>query len=731
MNIFKRSNFRLARKCLDKVFAVVASSEALRLLAILLLTAYAYQPFFSAANMGALDAQYYQYMLHDAIIQLDNGFFPSYFGQSLFLPNGTPVLLAPYYLMLGQLLNILSFGALNALLVQHLTVFVSALSAAVILYLAIRNMTPVLRWQAVVLAFAYISSPGVMSLIFHMDMYLSFMAVPFVSAVFYGLARVYQRDDAIAYVLSASALALVWMAHPPIALWVSIFSFIFCVLLIIFAKISSARFILLGLMFLLLSYWQFFPIFSLSLNSPNHVPWGDARQIIGQLLLPLPDAFLPLARGKNGLYFLQLGYLLWFVIAIAAVMAFRPSGTFLQRLLLVLVAVILLLLYPLPGIGYFLWSNVPVFILKITYIWPHQRLYVILASAACLVGALSLQQISRSTHQALKVLVGIGLTGLFAWNIHEVNYFIRHGNIVKNSNESAVLSKDSWNSANNIYYFVHYLPDEYAGYLIRLGLGQHVPQLQSRLLDSQKTPVNAFDNEQFVINQCLASANTRAGEFGSLVKLPLETVVKEPLPIATLSLRPGIHYLMCVDMLSSRGEALFQLLDEQRRERGALEVQGPTARRQFGIPFYFADETGKRGAAEVFDLRVWSREQLLVNLYNIGVTSYDPSSLPIVVESYTPYRAKVVAKPDHKYLEIIKLHVPGYIARVNGVEVPVMESERKTIIIPLEKNGMNNVDLSYVGTPGMRISLYVSAISWALVFIFLIMKLMPRRRRTQ
>lgn len=731
MNIYKRSSFRLARKCLDKVFAVVANSEALRLLAILLLTTYAYQPFFSASNMGALDAQYYQYMLHDAIIQLDNGFFPSYVGQSLFLPNGTPVLLAPYYLLLGQLLNILSFGALNTLLVQHLTVFVSALSAAVILYLAIRNMTPLLRWQAVVLAFAYISSPGVMSLIFHMDMYLSFMAVPFVSAVFYGLVRIYQQHDAIAYVLTASALALVWLAHPPIALWVSILSSVFCVLLIVVVKINPARFILLGLMFFLLTYWQFFPIFSLNLNSPNHVPWGDARQIIGQLLLPLPDAFLPLARGKNGLYFLQLGYLLWFVIAIAAVTAFRSSGTLLLRLLLVLVAVILLLLYPLPGIGHFLWSNVPIFILKITYIWPHQRLYVILASAACLVGALSLQQISRTGHQALKVVIGIGFTGLFAWNIHEVNYFIRHGNAVKNSNESAVLPKNSWSSAHNIHYFVHYLPDEYAGYLIRLGLGQHVPQLQSRLLDSEKAPVKAFDNQQFVINQCLAGANTKTGEFANLVKLPLETVAKEPLSMATLRLRPNIHYLVCVDMLTSRGEALLQLLDDQRRERGGLEVQGPTSRRQFGISFYFADETGKKGATEVFDLRVWSREKVLVNLYNIGVTSYDPTSLPIVVESYAPYRAKVVAKPDHRYIEIIKLHVPGYIARVNGVEVPIVESEHKTIIIPLGESGLNNIELSYAGTTGMKISFYVSAISWAGAFMFLIMKLISRRRRVQ
>ena len=86
--------------------------------------------------------------------------------------------------------------------------------------------------------------------------------------------------------------------------------------------------------------------------------------------------------------------------------------------------------------------------------------------------------------------------------------------------------------------------------------------------------------------------------------------------------------------------------------------------------------------------------------------------------------------PDHKYLEIIKLYLPGYVAEVNGVEFPVMESERKAII-RLENGGLNNMKLPYVETPDIRITFYVSSRSWGLSFIFLMMKLILRRRRLQ
>lgn len=721
------------KNIVDKVLAIIRDSEVLRLFVLIALTIYAYHPFFSASNIGGADARHYQYMLHDAIIQLENGFFPAYVGQSLFMPAGTKIIIAPYYLLLGQLLNTLTFGALNTLLIQHLTIFVSAISAALIMYIAIRNVASLLRWQAVFLAFAYISSPGVMSLIFHLDMYFSFMSIPFIPMVFYGLMRIQQKDDAFAYVMTGAALALVWLSHAPIAMWISILSLIFCLLLIALTRRNPSKFVALALLFILLCLWQFLPIFSLGLAPSDVQVWSDSISkvdyTLAQLLLPLPDAFLPLSQGKNGLYFVQLGYPIWFVIALALITALRHSGTLLMRFMLVLIAIILLFLYPLPGIGRFLWSNSPAFILDITNIFPNQRLYVILAAAGCFVGALALQKFSGFKRYKINNLITIALTGLFIWNAYQVDFFIKHGNAVRSANESINDPKDSWSSPNNMQ-FVGFGLDSVSMQILQ---GSYNAQLKSRLLDSQMNPISAYDNEQFVINRCLASTRT-TNEVSSSgkISLPFEATLKEPIVITKLNLHPNIHYLLCVDMSTLHGDALFQLLDMQSREKASLEVPytatGQFIRRRIGIPFYFTGEN-KEMTGLAFDFRVWSREQPLVKLYNVGVTSYDPANLPIVIESYTPYRAKVVAEPAHKYMEVTKLFTPGYVARVNGEESPIIESKRKTIIVPLKNSGLNKIELAYIGTPGIRASFYISAAAWCFVIVFLMAKLILHMKR--
>lgn len=724
------------KSIINKILVFVQDNEALRVFLLMALTIYAYHPFFSASNIGGADAQFYQYMLHDAIIQLENGFFPPYVGQSQFLPSGTPATIrAPFFSLLGQLLNTLSFGALNALLIQHLTIFVSALSAVFLLYIIIKKVAPSLRWQAVLLSFAYISSPGVMSSICYMDMYFAFMSVPFIPVVLYGLSRINQKNDALAYILTGSALALIWMSHPPIAAWTSMLSLVYCLSLIVLTGRNTVRFAGLALLLALLCLWQFFPIFSLGLDQ-QFVPdqWNTWRgvgtrvdQIIAQLLLSLPDAFLPLNQGKNGLYFLQLGYLLWFVIILAVITALRTSGTLLIRLMLALIAIILLFLYPLPGIGFFLWSSLPGHVIDITNIIPQQRMYVILAAVGCFVGALALQVITTSGHQKVKAFVAIALTGLFVWNIHEIGFNIKHSNAVRASNESIMNPIDSWSSPNNINYFGWILPHEY---LKDFYTGNHSPWFQSRLLDSQKDSISAYDNEQFIFKQCLERTHAKnKADLEYNISLPFETVLKEPLSIIKLNLHPNIHYLLCADMSSSHGDAIFQLIDQQRREKAVLEIPGTTVgtlvRRTIGVPFYFTDQEkeNKEMAGSLFDFRVFSREQPLVKLYDVQVTSYEPANLPIAIESFTPFRAKVITKPDHKYIEIKKLFVPGYVARINGEKTPIIESERKTIIIPLKNSGLNKIELSYIGTHGIKATFYISAVIWFLVITFLMVRL--------
>lgn len=272
------------------------------------------------------------------------------------------------------------------------------------------------------------------------------MAVPFVPVAFYGLVRIYQRDDALAYVITAAALSLIWLSHAPIALWVCIISFVFCLLLIFIRKRKPKKFISLALLFGLLSLWQFVPVLTLRLNATGIVLWNSeiprVDQVVSLLLLAVPDVFLPLSQGTAGFYFLQLGYFLWFVIAISLVVAFRSSGVVLVRFFLVLIAIVLLYIYPVGFVGHFLWSVLPEFVLDITNIYPNQRLYVILAALVCIVGALALQEISLSRNSNFRIFVSVVLGVLFIWNIYQVDFFVRYGNAVKAANESTTNPKD-------------------------------------------------------------------------------------------------------------------------------------------------------------------------------------------------------------------------------------------------------------------------------------------------
>lgn len=727
-----------------KIITFCYVSELMRVILLIAMTLYVYRSYFSASNMGDSDAHYYLDLLQDANIQLGKGFFPTYLGQSLFSPYGAPSISAPYYLLLGQLLNTFSFGLASPLVIQHLTILISAVSSVLIIYYLIKNLAPALNWSAFFLAFAYITSPGLISLIFHLDMYFSFMATPFVPIVFYGLARIYLKADALAYVLTGSALALVWMAHPPIALWTSIFSFIFCLAILIITRKSLIKFSGLALLFILLCIWQFYPILSLGLRS-DYTGFDSVDAIIAELSRSIPDAFLPLGQGKSQFYFLQLGYSLWFGIGLAGIIAFQSPGRLLIRLMLALIVIILLFLYPLPVIGNFLWSSLPALVLDLTQLWPDLRLYIIFSSISALVGALALQVIYKSEFYRLKIIVNVFLVVLFLWNIHQVNHIVSHSDVVKLSNEAGASQKNSWVSSKNLYENRFKLPVTFAVSLFR---GMQDPQLKSRLLDEKKNSIDDSDNEQSLIKKCLNRRAFNLVNNNQKISFPLESVLKEPISIAHVKLLPNSHYLICLDMSTANGDSIFQLLDHKRREVASLTIPSPAdadprrhfkatkeapidspIRRLVGIPVYITDsENQGEGDNAVYDFRVWSSQQPRFNLVNANIIDYDPSLLPIVIESYTPYKATAIVKTEHKYLEVTKLFKPGYVAFVNGEESSVIESADKTIIIPLKNGGLNKIELRYVGTWGIRGSFYISAISWCLVFVFLISKWISSRR---
>jgi hypothetical protein len=85
----------------------------------------------------------------------------------------------------------------------------------------------------------------------------------------------------------------------------------------------------------------------------------------------------------------------------------------------------------------------------------------------------------------------------------------------------------------------------------------------------------------------------------------------------------------------------------------------------------------------------------------------------VVVESWTPYRAHVIA-PSAAWLETPRTFLPGYRARVNGKTVAPSRSPSGLVMFPLEP-GENAVTLDYPGPPVLRFAYVFSLGAWAAV----------------
>ena len=661
-------------------------------------------------------------MAHDAIIQIRNGFFPTYLGQSIYSPDGALSVRAPYYPLLVQFIDIITIRSLNPLTIQHATILFTAIFSVFSAYYLIKNLAPTLTWAATFLALIYVTSPGVMSLIYLMDMYLSFLTTPFVFLIVYSLARINRKNDTKAFILLSVGISFVWMAHPPIALWTTFIAIIFIILNIFNSKLIIKNYTVLIILLIGLNLWQFFSIFTLG-HEPNTTSWGLnphlAQLVISELSKGIPDVFLPLSVGKKELHFLQLGYALWAVIILSVLTAVKSiTNIRLIWFFLGLISIIILLLFPFNRIGFFLWEIMPPFVHELTRIWPNQRFYLIIAALATITGALSLQKINEENLIKFKKFIPLLLIFLTVWNINELRFFVNNGNKIKSANESIANPSDSWSKSDRIDFFGWALDNKYLQN--RENGGQPV-SFDTQIYDTELNKNADYDNLQIVMNRC----------FNNPISIDKENISlkpTEPKIIEKLSLHSSNYYMICADIEYGGGNIYFQLLDSDAREAAALLINSNAEqvnnKKKIAIPFYFSNST--ENESKEFILRMYSHQKPNINIEKLGIIKYDPKNLPIRIESYTPYRSSVNLKSDNsEFMEVMKVYLPGYIAKVNGQVVSIIRSKSNTILIPLNNTGKTIVELSYTGTSEMKIAFIISLTLWILVITYLFIQLIP------
>ncbi|MDY3563360.1 hypothetical protein R5W23_004862 [Gemmata sp. JC673] len=689
-------------------------------------------PFLTDRFIGASDAVWYYCLLDDHLHQTRAGIFPVYVGQSHANWNGHPVGLLAGYLLTGAALDLVTGGRYSTVEVQHLTLAWSIWAGALSAYACLRAL-PARRWLAGALACLYVSCPGTLCLPGGLDMYPSFMVLPYVPVVLYGLARGARRGDGTAAGCLGGGTALVWMCHAAIALWLSVGGALFVAALaarrgrfwhtVRFAALAGAA-------FAVLSAWYFATVFSMELHRSHGMteapepPAGLYRatgpkfadDLTRNVRASVPGAYLPLGDRFEPMSYFQLGYGLLGLLGFAAGVALRERVPALRAFVGAALG-LLVLLHPLAGLTWHVWANLPR-TFGVTGPWPMQRFYVLLAGLGAFAGALAVERVlsrgraalaftvaaphaaprrhvlpARAALAAVVLVVGTGYSLHQAQKVRALGFRARDPDPVPavSRPENQSLRAHNWLTVHD----PRTTPD-------RVTVGD--PLLYNRVLDADGVAVLAANRE--------AAGRGTPVPFVPAVALPFRADAGTSVrPLLTARFESERRYLLTLRVTSqnvSEGAALVVRGATLRREYRPLDNTGrpQTVRVTLWTSAPGADEVQVSLASAPAD----PAAPATLSIDGIELTRYEATDLPVRVDALHPYAATVRTDRPARletHLEFVK----GYEATVNGARVEPAPSPDGMLTVPLAE-GDNEVRLVYRGTPAARAAFVVSGLGW-------------------
>ncbi|HZZ18551.1 MAG TPA: hypothetical protein VFE25_04240, partial [Opitutaceae bacterium] len=373
---------------------------------------------------------WYTHMLADYVTQLRSGHFPVYAGTTAYAFNGAvyPLRVAPLYQHVAGVIDLLTGRTLGFVMLQHLVVVACGVAGIFLSYLTLCRTTPQRRWSAAALSILYLSCPGVLGTIYTQDLYMTWMTVPLAPLVAYGISRTFRCDDLRSQVWLAAPLAGLWWAHAPIAVWfTAIAAFSQGVRLLLSTRspgtIRKAAFGV-GLFAILAQY----PFVSVSeIATPN-----TGQSVVGPLAHPeklmefvttvFPGALKPISAHAQLLSDLQLGYAYFAVLGMLLILTlvFQRADC---SVLLASSCILLVLVIPVPWFTATLWRLVPASVVRITYYWPMQRFYIIIAASLGTAAQLRFGLGTPTSKGAKKLFAALLSLGC-AWSLWESRQFI-------------------------------------------------------------------------------------------------------------------------------------------------------------------------------------------------------------------------------------------------------------------------------------------------------------------
>jgi hypothetical protein len=674
-------------------------------------------PFWTPCGLGTHEAYNYSLAVADGVTQMRAGIFPVLVGQTAYAWNGRvhPLRTAPYLVYLAGALDLVTGRTLGFWMLQNLVVGLSLFAGVGSCYLCLRRAIPELSpGRAALLAAAYGLSPGLLSTAYAMDLYMTVMTAPWIPVVLGGLIRARRVGSFGAYAQVAVGLAACWLAHPPVAFWLSAA----CVPagLVILAAARPRRRALLAaagaaLLFLLLAGFGLVSALTVQgYHAITHVK--DIAPLLHETRRAFGASLRPVSARADQLGDFQLGYAYWALLAIALVLAVRRR----HALALAFVGAglgFLALTLPVPGVQAWLWERLPTLALTLTNQWPMQRLYLLVTALAVFACALGWRPSARPPSRFRRELLQLLFAASVLWTGWEALHFLSRGFTTRlapdvsrqvHQPENIDLTVTSFALLGTPPWFVNGVMD---------------PAMEFRLREPGDVRV-VTANATAPWPDRVAAGSFRVADTGP------NRLTLAP----TLTLEPGRRYRLSFDFKIPPQPLILQL-----RGRGFF--------REYTLPMAGGAEGFGLASGASHSLSLWTtgKQPVTVELWLVapGIETQNLDliadfrleaarldQLPVVLESLAPLRVRVRAAAAG-YLETPRLFLPGYAATVDGRPVPVQASPDRLVLVPVPA-GTSEVTIRYPGPFILRLAFWLTSAAWAGVLLALVLPAGARRR---
>jgi hypothetical protein len=372
---------------------------------------------------------------------------------------------------------------------------------------------------------------------------------------------------------------------------------------------------------------------------------------------------------------------------------------------------------PVPWLTNAIWTHMPGWFVTIENIWPMQRLFLVWSSLILFTAAIALGAPGPVPDVGVRrAILRLLLCGL-AWSGYEA-YEMAKGTFVHRQSPAETRlreSPDNLELSRYAYSSFSYCPSYFSHAFMD-------PWFENRLLDVHSL-------EPIITNADAAAPSPTSPEAeGPSPRLEQAGVwtgdsvtssnyyLLEP----RLSFEPGKHYALRLEFTTPGISGTLQLRSRNLFREYMLPDSGSGMPRAGSSHAFGSDDTschvmpisisGADDAPPSFLFIANKRIGDKITFARYWLYSYDRDRLPVSVESWIPYTARVDT-PRPAFLETPRMYLRGWRARVNGHWATPLQSPDNLVMIPLNA-GTSRVILEYFAPLPLTLAFWACALGW-------------------